>query len=151
MSANPGLAKQGTTRNIFRVLGVVLVAGGGLLVVWGMGGFLSGMGADSVDDGAMTSSMVKFAVGGFAAVIGFGFLNAGFGGAAARYAAGETMPVAKDSLEFLTGGKGLGNLGHAQNEPPSGPSEKAGPFCSKCGVRNDTSATFCDACGDRLA
>ena len=49
--------------------------------------------------------------------------------AGARYAAGETMPVVKDSLDYL----------------------KAGPFCSTCGVRNDADAKFCDSCGATLS
>jgi hypothetical protein len=65
--------------------------------------------------------------------VGGWLLQAGFGGAAARFAAGELAPVAKDSLDYVTD------------------SEKTGPFCSKCGVRNDTGARFCDACGTALA
>lgn len=65
--------------------------------------------------------------------VGAWLLQAGFGGAAARYAAGELAPVVKDAGGYVTD------------------AEKTGPFCSKCGVRDDAAARFCDACGTALA
>ena len=67
-------------------------------------------------------------------------LQWGFLGAAARYGAGETMPVVKDSATYLSDGEGILGVGRT-----------AGPFCSKCGVRNDADAKFCDSCGGALA
>lgn len=151
MSANPGYRNQASARNVFRTLGIVLAVGGLAFVAWGFAGFVSGMDAELIgEDSTETLSLIKFVGGAFATVVGLAFLNAGFGGAAARYAAGETMPVARDSLEFLTDGKGPGHLGRASGEPVAAVVEKSGPFCSRCGVRNDATATFCDACGDRL-
>jgi hypothetical protein len=72
---------------------------------------------------------------------------AGFGGAAARYAVGEGAPVARDALDHLTRGQGLGDLGrtHPAAEPTGG------PYCRACGTRNDAAASFCDSCGKSLA
>ena len=71
------------------------------------------------------------AVGGWLAM-------AGFGGAAARYVAGEGAPVARDSLDYLT-------RRHPAAEPTGG------PYCRACGTRNDAAASFCDSCGTSLA
>ena len=71
------------------------------------------------------------AVGGWLAM-------AGWGGAMARYTAGEGMPVARDSLDYLT-------RTHPAAEPTGG------PYCRQCGTRNDAEARFCDSCGTSLA
>jgi len=60
-------------------------------------------------------------------------------GAAARCGGGETMPVVKDSAAYLSDGEGILGVGRT-----------AGPYCSKCGVRNDADARFCDSCGSAL-
>jgi hypothetical protein len=73
------------------------------------------------------------AVGGWLAM-------AGFGGAAARYVAGEGAPVTRDSLDYLTRGQGLAVLGRT-----------GGPYCRSCGTRNDATASYCDSCGKPLA
>ena len=87
---------------------------------------------DTTSDGPPSRFFLAFAGLPMLAVAGW-LLQAGFGGVAARYAAGEVAPVLKDSLAYVTA------------------SEKTGPFCSKCGVRNDDGARFCDACGTALA
>lgn len=148
MTANPGFARQDTMRTVFRVVGVLALIGFVLLLVLFAKDVASTMGEDSFDPD-MPNFVLVFAAMPLLLVAGF-CLNAGFGGAAARYAAGETMPVAKDSLEYLTDGEGLGNLGRSSGSAAEG-AVKTGPFCSACGVRNDEDATFCDACGDRLA
>lgn len=122
MAVTPGFARQAQYRTAFRVLGVVLAIAGLAVFVWGIKSF---MGATDMPS---SLSVVAF-LGGFL-VFGIGLmcLQIGFVGAAARYGAGETMPVVKDSLDYL----------------------KSGPFCSKCGERNDADAKFCDSCGATL-
>lgn len=134
MTATPGFARQAEYRNVFRVLGVVLVIGGAATCIWG---FTSFVGADEFPG---ASTVVAFLGGFLVAAVGLMLLQAGFMGAQARYAAGETMPVVKDSAEYLSDGQGILGVGRS-----------AGPYCSKCGVRNDADATFCDSCGQRLA
>ena len=137
MAENAAFARTRTTRNVLRVLGVVLLAAGLYLVVTGGMQFLDDMDSGSVDSGP--GPVRRLGAGGFLCVFGIGALNAGFLGAQARYAAGETMPVVKDSAEYLSDGEGVLGIGRA-----------AGPFCSKCGVRNDRDARFCDGCGAQL-
>ena len=123
MAAVPGFARQTQYRTAFRAAGVVLLVVGLSVFVWGIRSF---MGAEDMPSGL---SVVAFLGGFLVAAFGVMCLQAGFVGAGARYAAGETMPVVKDSLDYL----------------------KAGPFCSKCGVRNDADAKFCDSCGATLS
>jgi hypothetical protein len=128
MVASPGYANQSTIRTVFRTAGITFTATGVFLVGYGIYSLVT-----QIDDmEGPGSGAFMFGGGALLVVLGFGLLNAGFSGAAARYAAGETMPVVKDSLEYIK-------------------SEKTGPFCSKCGVRNGTGARFCDACGTALA
>ena len=134
MTATPGLARQTQYRTTFRVLGgVVLVVG---IVTFGYG-ITSVFGSEDVPSGAQIAAFM----GGLLVVgIGLMLLQLGFVGAAARYGAGETMPVVKDSAAYLSDGEGILGVGRT-----------AGPYCSKCGVRNDGDARFCDSCGTALA
>lgn len=129
MTDNPAFARNHATRNVLRVLGVVLLVAGLYLMITGVSQFVDDWNSENVDGGP--GPILKAGAGGFLMIFGLGALNAGFLGAQARYAAGETMPVVKDSLDYVT--------------------ERSGPFCSKCGVRNDAEARFCDACGAALA
>lgn len=130
---SPGLARQTQYRTAFRVLGVVLLIGGAATCIWGVTSFAN---ADDMPGG---STVIAFLGGFLVAGIGLMLLQAGFLGVAARYGAGETMPVAKDSAAYLSDGEGILGVGRT-----------AGPYCSKCGVRNDADAGFCDACGTAL-
>ncbi|CAI9399453.1 zinc ribbon domain-containing protein [Nocardioides sp. T2.26MG-1] len=133
-TAAPGFARQGQYRTTFRVLGALLVVAG---IVMGIYGFSAVFGSDEVP-GAL--ALLCFVGSVLVFGVGLMFLQWGFLGAAARYGAGETMPVVKDSAEYLSNGEGLLGVGRS-----------AGPFCSKCGVRNDGDAKFCDSCGSALA
>ena len=134
MTATPGFARQTQYRNLFRVLGVVLLVVGAVTCVWGFTSFLG------AEDFPGASTVVAFMGGFLVAAVGLMFLQWGFLGAAARYGAGETMPVVKDSAEYLSDGEGVLGIGRS-----------AGPFCSRCGARNDGDARFCDSCGSQLA
>ncbi|MBI2245014.1 MAG: hypothetical protein HYU55_14135 [Nocardioides sp.] len=63
----------------------------------------------------------------------------GFLGAAARYGAGETVPVVKDSATYLSDGEGILGAGRT-----------TGSYCSRCGVRTGADAGSCDSCGSAL-
>lgn len=134
MTATPGFARQAQYRSLFRVLGALLLVVGVVTCVWGFASFIG------AEDFPGASTVVAFMGGFLLAAVGLMFLQWGFLGAAARYGAGETMPVVKDSAEYLSDGEGVLGIGRS-----------AGPFCSRCGVRNDGGARFCDACGAQLA
>ena len=141
---SPGLRSQAGTRTFFRVAGGVLLPLGIIVFVWGVVNVFGYDGYDSPPG----RYLVAF-LGGLPLIgVGLMCLNVGFLGAAARYGAGETMPVARDSAAYLTDGQGVMGIGRTVDDP--GPTA-SGPFCRSCGVRNDPDATFCDGCGHRLA
>jgi hypothetical protein len=141
----PGLRGQRGARTTFRVVGIVLLlAALGFLAV-GLQDFFSS--ANSFD-GPHKFWMV------FVGILMLGpagwCLQAGFMGAASRYVAGETTPVVKDSAAYLTDGQGFLGVGRTVDAAPA-PSAATGPYCSKCGIRNDADAAFCDGCGAAIA
>ncbi|HEY3528227.1 MAG TPA: zinc ribbon domain-containing protein [Nocardioides sp.] len=143
----PGIRGQRVTRNVFRVVGLVaLVVALGFIAV-GLQDFFAS--ADSFD-GPHKFWMIF--VGIFGVAIAVWCLQAGFMGAASRYVAGETAPVIKDSAAYLTDGEGVLGVGRTVDDAPA-PHAAAvtGPYCSKCGTRNDDDASFCDSCGAALA
>jgi ribosomal protein L40E len=123
--ATPGLDQQSTVRTTARVPAVVLLLAGVYLLFRGITGFVDD--AQSMDGGF--GPILTIGAGGFCVVFGLAAANVGWLRAQASYVAGETMPVVKESLDHLT----------------------AGPYCRQCGTRNDTSARFCDSCGQSLA
>ena len=86
---------------------------------------------DPTDSGS--GDLLAFGLGGLCVVLGLVAAGIGWMGAQASYAAGETMPVLKDSAAYLRDG------------------QVTGPHCRQCGTRNDAEATFCDSCGQSLA
>ena len=141
---NPGLSSQAGTRTFFRVAGSVLVPLGIVIFVWGL---VRVFGYDGYD--APPARHIAAFIGGLPLIgVGLMCLNVGFLGAAARYGAGETMPVLKDSAAYLSDGQGVMGVGRTVDDPVS---TATGPFCRSCGVRNDADATYCDGCGQRLS
>ena len=139
MSSEPGYSRQSSMRFVFRVAAVVVLVLALYFVVVGFADLLTS------DDEPQKFWMLfvgipLLAVGGWLAM-------AGFGGAAARYAVGEGAPVARDSLDYLSRGQGLANVG--RTHPDADPT--GGPYCRACGTRNDATASFCDSCGKSLA
>ena len=147
MTTTPGYADQVRKRTLFRVLGVVFMGTALLLMGLAIADFVHAFNADDFDTQPTKFWYFFVALPFFA--VGGGCLNAGFMGAAARYGAGETMPVVKDSASYLSDGQGILGVGRTAHEG-SAASTATGPFCSRCGVRNDDSAKFCDACGSAL-
>ena len=145
---NPGLRQQSGVRTALRVLGLVMAPVGVVLLVVGFYRFVT-FDSDTFYDGT-PPGFLMFALGGVLAVVGFGLLSAGFMGATARYSAGETMPVVKDSATYLSDGEGVLGVGRTVDDAAA-PTAEAGPFCRKCGAHNDGEASFCDHCGAALA
>jgi len=140
----PGIRGQRVARNVFRVVGVVVLAAAVTFLVLGLEDFFA-----SSDSFEGTHRFWMVFVGMFGLAIAGWCLQAGFMGAASRYVAGETTPVIKDSAAYLTDGEGL--LGVGRTADDTARSTAGGPFCSKCGTRNDSDASFCDSCGAALA
>ncbi len=140
---NPGHRHQGAARTVFRVLGPLSMAIALVLIGWALVDFFAVFGSDDFDAQPTKFWMFFLALPFF--VAGGAMIQAGFAGAAARYAAGETMPVVKDSAAYLTDGQGLAGIGRTEGVSPAG-----GPYCRGCGVRNDADARFCDGCGQSL-
>jgi hypothetical protein len=151
--SNPGFADQHRKRTALRVMGIVgmtiavaLIATALVDFFGAFSGFASDTGA--ADAGMPTKFWMFFLAMPFFLIGGIG-IQLGFLGAAARYGAGETMPVVKDSAAYLTDGEGLLGIGRTVDDQRSATSA-TGPFCRACGQRNDADATFCDACGQSL-
>ncbi len=139
MSTEPGLPRQGAIRRNARIFGIIVTVLGAAVVIAGLVVFVQAFSNDYdpfEDEGIPRPvfGLVALFGGGVLLVIGRSLLTAGYGGVALRYAAGEAAPTIKDTLAHL---KDDG-------------STVTGPFCSKCGVRNDQGAQFCDACGTAL-
>ena len=132
---NPGLRHQSGLRTAVRVAGPLVLAVALVLMTLGLIDFFGTM--DSME---MPTRFWMFFVSIPLLAVGAWLCQAGYGGAAARYASGELSPVAKDTAAYLTDGEGLLGVGRT-----------AGPFCRSCGVRNDGDARYCDGCGQSLA
>jgi hypothetical protein len=81
---------------------------------------------------------------------GLVFLQAGFAGAALRYFAGESAPVAKDSFNYVADGikPGVKDIASAVNEGiAAGRATASRVACQKCQEPNDPAAKFCKQCG----
>ena len=138
---SPGLANQTGIRTFFRIAGpLVLLVALGLMVVGGIDFF------GSMDSFEEPDRFWMFFVGIPLLAVGGWLCQAGYAGAAARYASGELSPVAKDSAAYLTDGEGLLGVGRTVDQGAAG-----GPFCRSCGVRNDGDARYCDGCGQSIA
>ncbi len=144
---NPGHPNQSTARSLFRVLGPLSMLVALVLMGWAIVDFLSVFNSDDFDAQPTKFWMFFLALPFF--VAGGAMIQAGFLGAATRYAAGETMPVVKDSAAYLTDGQGLLGIGRTTDDR-SAQSGATGPYCRGCGVRNDAEAKFCDGCGQSL-
>ena len=128
--SDPGYSRQSTIRFFFRVAAVVVLALAAYFLFVGFRDFLTTE-TEPTKFWMLFVGLPLLAVGGWLAM-------AGWGGAMARYTAGEGMPVARDSLDYLT-------RTHPAAEPTGG------PYCRRCGTRNDAEARFCDSCGTSLA
>ncbi len=137
----PGLARQSGVRTLFRVAGPVLLVVGLGFVVTALVDFFASM--DSFEG---PDRFWMFFVGLPILFVGGGLTQAGYVGSAARYVAGETMPVVKDSATYLSDGRGVAGVGRTEEAAAA-----TGPYCRQCGTRNDDAARFCDSCGQSLA
>jgi hypothetical protein len=146
-TTGPGLRGQASFRIAFRVVGVVLLVVALVMLGLGLQSFFSSFGSD---DGDFPSRFWMAFVGILLLAPATWCLRAGFLGVGLRYVAGETTPVLKDSAGYLTDGEGILGVGRTVDDRPA-ETAQTGPFCSRCGTRNDAEAGFCDHCGHALA
>ena len=122
MTANPGHPDQARTRTILRVIGFTMLAAGLVIGAKAGYGLLQEVTSPiNVDDTSGAGTILMLGGAGFLVVFGLAFLNAGFLGATARYGAGETMPVLKDSAAYLTDGQGHLGTRRGGDEVQNGP------------------------------
>jgi hypothetical protein len=145
-TTEPGLREQTTLRTVLRVVGVILLVVALVLLGLGLADFFSSMSSDGEFPTRFWMAFVGILLLGPA----LWCLRAGFLGVGLRYVAGEASPVLKDSASYLSDDEGILGVGRTVDDAPAEASE-TGPFCSRCGTRNDTGASFCDHCGSALA
>lgn len=144
MALDPRIAQTNASMRIaFRVVGAILLIAGIVLLVIGIKHFSNGFSStQSLDSPSANSdtgpgSILMLAGGGFLAMFGVAALRMGFLRAEVNYLAGEASgairSIASDVAEGVRS------------------ADKAGPYCAKCGVRNDVDARFCDGCGAALS
>jgi hypothetical protein len=141
----PGFSGQATARLWFRVGGIVLLLVALLLLGSGLADLFS-----PADSSGGPHHVWMLFVGVLLLAPAGWCLQAGFVGVATRYAAGETLPVVKDSAAYLSDGEGILGVGRTVDDAAEHP-EADGPYCSQCGTRNDAKAAFCDHCGHARA
>ena len=126
-------AGRSRRRSVFRVLGVLLMGTALVLIGVAVADFFAAFASDDFGAEATRFWMFFAALPFFA--LGALFLQLGFAGTAARYMAGEYVPVLKDSMDQL----GVGGYPAL--------AAGSGPYCRSCGRQNDADARFCDSCG----
>jgi len=113
-------------RTVFRILGILAMGAALTLIVVALVDFFATINSPSMELPSrfwlFFLAVPLFAIGGFC-------LNAGFGGAGLRYAAGEAAPVAKDTLSYLGDEPQAARCASCQNPLPSG-----ARFCANCGT-----------------
>jgi len=134
---SPGLRGQERYRNAFRV--AALVFGG--ITLWAGYVGLHALFTDPFAEGAKPWMMFIAIFGLFVTGV---CAQAGFIGVASRYVAGESVPVLKDSVAYLTDGEGLLGVGRTVDDAPR-------KFCQSCGQPAGGAARFCESCGHAFA
>ena len=125
-SAGPGFRNQSGMRTLFRIGGVLSMGAAVILIGIAIVDFLATMNSDTMA-GPSRFWMFFLAVPLF--FVGGVCLNAGFGGAGLRYAAGEAAPVAKDTMAYLRDEPQAGRCASCQSPLPTG-----ARFCANCGT-----------------
>jgi hypothetical protein len=140
------------TRGILRVVGpLILLVGLGFMVV-GFGSFFMAFGSHSPPRYFWCAF-----VGMPLLFVGIVTTAIAFMGRVQRYVAGESLPVAKDSVNYMADGtKGAVRtmataLGEGLRAGMDGKTDSAEQACSACGETNDDTAKFCKSCGKPLA
>ena len=165
---SPGFPDQARKRTALRVAGILLTLAGLVLIGTAIADFFGAFDSSSsaatyddytgpvpdlgledggsVDDG-MPDLFWLFFLGMPVLFAGAVCLQLGYVGAAARWSAGESAPVLKDTASYLTDGEGLLGVGRTVDDDRTA---AGGPFCRTCGTRADAGDGFCAKCGTAL-
>ncbi len=142
--------KHDEKRSTLRVLGVIIFVVGLIFMITGLVSFFSAFGSFEPPRlfwccfGGMPLLWLGAVLGG-----------AGFMGALARYTAGESAPVAKDTINYMADGtkEGLRTVATAVAEgvaAGAGVAKSAQVHCPKCNEPNNVDSRFCKSCGSAL-
>lgn len=139
------------TRDLLRLLGILLTGAGLLLTLIGLGSFFAAFGGSGFAQYFWCAFLGLPLLG-----VGLNLCRLGFQGAIARYQAGEVAPVAKDAINYLSDGaqEGVKTVATAVGEGLASGfqhPEKSHVHCPKCNLANDSDARFCKHCGTALA
>jgi RNA polymerase subunit RPABC4/transcription elongation factor Spt4 len=137
-------------RGILRVIGPLMVVIGLIFLVVGMVSFFASFGGH----GSPRLFWCCF-VGLPLIWLGSVLSGVGFLGAAARYMAGESAPVAKDTFNYMADGtkEGVKTVATAVSEGLASGGGIGKPVqlrCHKCNQLNDADSKFCKECGTSL-
>lgn len=141
---NPGHSQA---RGALRTIGPLLIAVGGVFMAVGLISFFSAFGSFAPP---------KYFWCCFVGIplLGVGLMITKFAymGAMMRYVAGESAPVAKDTINYVASGtrEAVRGVAGAIREGLSGEGE-ATVRCAECDEENDAGARFCNQCGGQLA
>jgi hypothetical protein len=134
------------TRALLRVVGPGVVMVGGIFMLVGLGSFFSSFGTFQPPRYFWCAF-----VGMFLLVIGASICKFAFMGAVSRYIADEMAPVGKDVVNYMADGTqdAVRTIASAVGQGLRGDSRtnEAGVTCHACGDENESSASFCKACG----
>jgi hypothetical protein len=143
--ANPSTINPAasTQRLLLRVFGGLLTATGGIMVVIALVDFFSAFSEPHFP----TRFWCAF-VGLPLLAVGVNMLGAGFQGAVTRYIAGETAPVAVDTIDAVARGSAdaVRTVAAAVREGMQSPAVA----CGHCGSQHPGNGRFCDDCGKPL-
>lgn len=144
--------QHGRKRSVLRKVGPLVLAVGGIFMLIGFVDFARSMGRF----GEPPTLFWCFFIGMPLLWLGFVLTSAGYAGAAARYMAGESAPVAKDTVNYMADGtkESVKTLATAVGEGLAAAGSGAKQVlvrCHKCNVTNEADAKFCKSCGTGLA
>ena len=142
-----------THRGGLRALGAVLTGLGGILTAIGMISFFSAFGRGGAPELFWCVFLGLPLLG-----VGTMLLKLGYLGSVARYVAGETAPVAADTLDYVARAStdGLrevaGAIGAGLRGAPAGAAAatEATQPCRHCRAPQRPDANFCDRCGTAM-
>ncbi len=139
--------RQGEIRTVLRALGPAMVIVGAGFIAVGMISFFSAF-------GGMEQPRLFWCafVGAPLVAIGASISKFAYLGAAVRFLAGETAPVAKDMTNYMVEGTrgSIRDFASAVGEGLSAANVSSTNQCDKCDAKNDATANFCDQCGSPL-
>jgi hypothetical protein len=140
---------HGRKRGVLRLIGPIFLAVGLIFMLIGLIDFfraMSGHGEPKLFWCLFVGMPLVF-IGGVG-------IQAGFIGAVARYMAGESAPVAKDTFNYMADGtkEGVKTIAGAVGEGLAGAGigKPVRVRCHKCNQLNDAASKFCKGCGTAL-